>query len=508
MKKEKKDTGYSEYQIKFTIDAIDPPIWRSVRIPGSLTLGDLHYVIQALMDWEDEHLHEFAIGKQIYGPADMLDDEVLDEDEVTLAMLLGSTRKKFTYLYDFGDDWRVTAEIEKRLKGAEELQHPVCVAGARRGPSEAGGGPWRYLAALEVLENPEHPEYDEVQEWLGDDWDPEYFNLDELNEVLAELNQTRVPFDDMDEDERDALFEQMLDEDPFLEERIMRLHNKIAEVYGIDAGDDMHAFVEKMGPDELKHFAETHLAGNPVEAAHEFGLLALAAEDLDEKTELAEKALELDPQNVDARIVLANNALLNGDEKSSIKQLREAVSVAEARLGKKFFLQYRGSLGERIEARPYLRARQSVARALRFSGKVEEATRVYEDLLDLDREDCCGAHYGLIGVLLAARKYHQARVLIDRFQEDDDPALAWASVLVQYATLGAKAATGELEDAIAQTPQVATCLLDPDTLDDLDLSSIDGHIVFVALDTLGQAWQECPGALEWLSSFVYGGEQN
>ncbi|MCC6489260.1 MAG: plasmid pRiA4b ORF-3 family protein, partial [Candidatus Hydrogenedentes bacterium] len=367
MKKEKRDSGCSGYQIKFTINVIEPPIWRSVQIPGRYTLGDLHYVIQAIMDWEDAHLHEFAVGKQSYGPSgEVNDQDVFDESEVTLAMLLGSTRKKFTYHYDFGDDWCVIAEVEKRLKLDEELERPVCLAGARRGPCEDSGGPWGYLSNLEALQDPEHPDYADIVEWMGDDWDPEYFNLDEINQRLAMDPQDMVDDgdweeDDLDEDEQDAFIEQMLNEDPFLEERVMRLHNKIAQAYGIEPGDSMHSFVEKMSADDLKHFAETHLAGDRLEAAHEFGLLALTADDFDEKMEFARKALELDPQNVDGRIVMANDMMLSDNVDGGIAMVREAMSVAEATLGQKFFLQHRGKLGERVEARPYLRTLLSLA---------------------------------------------------------------------------------------------------------------------------------------------------
>ncbi|MCC6489777.1 MAG: hypothetical protein IT364_19970, partial [Candidatus Hydrogenedentes bacterium] len=144
----------------------------------------------------------------------------------------------------------------------------------------------------------------------------------------------------------------------------------------------------------------------------------------------------------------------------------------------------------------------------RLTGELEEATRVYQKMLELDSDDFSGAHYGLIGLLLLNREYHQARALIDQYQEDEDPALAWANALVQYAVLGAKAARRELEDAIEDAPLVASCLLNPDTLDDLDFSSMEGHCAFVAIESFSEAWQECPGAIDWLSKFVYGGKKN
>ena len=47
----------------------DPLIWREVEVPTSITLKVLHDIVQITMGWLDQHLWEFTIGKQSYGPA-------------------------------------------------------------------------------------------------------------------------------------------------------------------------------------------------------------------------------------------------------------------------------------------------------------------------------------------------------------------------------------------------------------------------------------------------------
>jgi len=37
---------------------------------------------------------------------------------------------------------------------------------------------------LEILKQPDHEEYENYIEWLGDEFDPEYFNIDEVNGLL------------------------------------------------------------------------------------------------------------------------------------------------------------------------------------------------------------------------------------------------------------------------------------------------------------------------------------
>ena len=58
---------------------IRPPIWRRLALPGRMTLGDLHHVIQAAMGWDDGHLHLFDIAGRHYGDP-LTVDGVTDEE--------------------------------------------------------------------------------------------------------------------------------------------------------------------------------------------------------------------------------------------------------------------------------------------------------------------------------------------------------------------------------------------------------------------------------------------
>jgi hypothetical protein len=88
------------------------------------------------------------------------------------------------YEYDFGDGWEHIIKLEKILTPNDKLQTPQCIAGKRNCPPEDCGGIWGYSDMLEILKQPEHKEYESYIEWLGDDFDPEYFNKDAINEML------------------------------------------------------------------------------------------------------------------------------------------------------------------------------------------------------------------------------------------------------------------------------------------------------------------------------------
>lgn len=171
----------SIYQLKIALRDTDPSIWRRVLVPGELTLGDLHTVIQRVMSWDGEHLHQFVIGKEKYGT----DDHELNEDDVTLEEVLGTRVKKLTYIYDFGDTWVHDIRVEKRPEEPVELAEPRCIAGDRAAPPEDCGGPWGYETLLEVFGDPEHPDRDHFAGLVEAGFDPARFDLDEINARLS-----------------------------------------------------------------------------------------------------------------------------------------------------------------------------------------------------------------------------------------------------------------------------------------------------------------------------------
>jgi Plasmid pRiA4b ORF-3-like protein len=60
-------------------------------------------------------------------------------------------------------------------------------AGKRALPPEDCWGIPGYYMFLEVMQDPRHPGYDAMLEWLGERCDPEAFDLDALNRELKPL---------------------------------------------------------------------------------------------------------------------------------------------------------------------------------------------------------------------------------------------------------------------------------------------------------------------------------
>jgi len=156
-----------------------------------MTLEDLHFILQIVMGWDDDHLHSWTISDINYTEhPEEYDYDIRDEKNVILSDVLGNKEKtKFYYTYDFGDNWKHEILVEKILPTAPDIQYPVCVTGKRACPPEDCGGPWGYAELLSIISNPQNSEYEERTEWLGDGFDPEEFDLKEINSRLHELHQ-------------------------------------------------------------------------------------------------------------------------------------------------------------------------------------------------------------------------------------------------------------------------------------------------------------------------------
>ena len=164
------------YQLKITLDGIDPPIWRRVQVEDS-TLADLHAVIQVSMGWCNSHLHMFAIGGEQYTDPEMGGDPYdRSTHSESLAHLVDQGHRTFRYIYDFGDSWEHTIEVEEVLPPEPKAKYPRCLEGKRACPPEDCGGPWDYPEFLEAIQNPKHEEHEEMLEWVGGTFDPEEFD--------------------------------------------------------------------------------------------------------------------------------------------------------------------------------------------------------------------------------------------------------------------------------------------------------------------------------------------
>jgi hypothetical protein len=184
------------YQIKITLRNSRPPIWRRIQVKSDTTLAKLHKILQVVMGWEDAHMHQFVIRGQRHGVPEPDEDHIVsrkteDGRKHTLSEFVSGENFRFAYNYDFGDNWEHVLVVEESIPQQEGVRYPLCLDGASACPPEDIGGIPGYEDLLEAIKNPNHPEHAEHLEWVGDDFDPDAFDVDEINGLLRAVGARR-----------------------------------------------------------------------------------------------------------------------------------------------------------------------------------------------------------------------------------------------------------------------------------------------------------------------------
>ena len=71
------------------------------------------------------------------------------------------------------------------------MMYPVCTDGQLACPPEDCGGVPGFYDLVEVLDDPNHERHEEIIDWIGDDFDPQVFSVDDVNRMLAPLSKHR-----------------------------------------------------------------------------------------------------------------------------------------------------------------------------------------------------------------------------------------------------------------------------------------------------------------------------
>lgn len=154
-------------QLKVTLTRCRPPIWRRVLVHATITLADLHLVVQILYGWDGDHLYAFTVGDQRYSDPYFGLEETADDGGLRVQDAFRHSAKKISYRYDFGTCWDHEITLESRSERQPGQAYPACVA--FRGDSP-------------------------VEYWDGDEpAEPEPFSLTETNRHLAALAEPDSP---------------------------------------------------------------------------------------------------------------------------------------------------------------------------------------------------------------------------------------------------------------------------------------------------------------------------
>ena len=210
------------------------------------------------------------------------------------------------------------------------------------------------------------------------------------------------------------------------------------------------------------------------------------------------------PACVDAQVMLAEVQSECIDD--YIMAMQKAVADGRKELGEQFFKESKGYFWGLIETRPFMRALSQLAEGYMALGKkgYANAIAVYEEMLELNKNDNQGVRYTLVDCYICEKSYDKALQLIDGSDENSS-FFNWAKVLISYATQGEVAAKKALKAAVKQNPYVLPFLsgkkrLPPYSPSFYSPGDEDEAIICVKMQK--DAWKIHKEAKNWLKSKV------
>lgn len=191
------------YILYASIEQCPVKVFRRIKVPSNLWLGNLGKIFITAFGWAGYHLSQFTKGDVYYTSRDNIDEREsfnfgcsnrhIDEMTVTVEDVLPQKGSTISFEYDFGDGWihnvRVSSVSDKPLSGED-----ICVTSGKGAcPPEDVGGVWGYAQMLDILsgKTDDPKEKASYEEWLGlqegESYDPEDFDLAIANEDVEDL---------------------------------------------------------------------------------------------------------------------------------------------------------------------------------------------------------------------------------------------------------------------------------------------------------------------------------
>ncbi|MBI4674489.1 MAG: hypothetical protein HY741_22825 [Chloroflexi bacterium] len=214
---------------------------------------------------------------------------------------------------------------------------------------------------------------------------------------------------------------------------------------------------------------------------------------------LAHEALDLSQDCADAWVMLAE------EEADTVQRALEfytqGVAAGERALGDEF-QSLVGHFWGVLETRPYMRAKEGVARTLWQLNRQDEALAQYREMLELNPSDNQGVRDVMVDLLLQREKYAELDTLLEKYKEDWSVVWRYTTALNEFRKHGASVkANKALADALEENSHVPAYLTGeirvPKQIPDRIEWGGESEAQYYAGQHLNY-WRRQPGAVDWL----------
>lgn len=178
--------------LRAELTGVRPGIWRRIAISTRASLLELHTVIQGAFGLAIAEEHEFERDGVRYVDPYGADRPSHATDHTALSALGLVPGSRFTHAaITLEEPWRHVLTIEQLTPRLVGQRVPLCLAAVGAPPPDDCDGPTRYCELLAAIDAPLDPRAAELREWLPEDFDPGYANLNAINAQLARLPKHR-----------------------------------------------------------------------------------------------------------------------------------------------------------------------------------------------------------------------------------------------------------------------------------------------------------------------------
>jgi len=252
----------------------------------------------------------------------------------------------------------------------------------------------------------------------------------------------------------------------------------------------------------LKHLEVEYEPEDPLAQAQYIMWKAFDEKSARKRIAMAKEALEVSADCADAYVLLAEDDARNSQQK--IDYYRQGIAAGRRALSD-IWDSPDVPFWNELKTRPYMRAVDGLAGALKSAGEIGEAVELWDDLMRLNPNDNQGVRLMLVPTLVGADRLDEAETVLNRYDEDS-AHMRYSRALCSFKKHGDSThAYDALQKAISVNPYVLEILLGISKLLKSDYSSFSPGSHEEADDYLSasiDSWVETEGALDWIAEFL------
>lgn len=166
---------YRAFELLITLDLQVYKAVRRIIVPADLDFARFHKVLQSVYSWENYHLYDFTIlgGDGCSSIARIVPSRDCLEYDADAILMEGHTlseflpeHKRMLYTYDMGDNWEHEIQLMRVIEDHDK-ESPCLLEASGQTPPEDVGGVGGFVSFMEIMRNPGHPEYKEMEQWAN-----------------------------------------------------------------------------------------------------------------------------------------------------------------------------------------------------------------------------------------------------------------------------------------------------------------------------------------------------